>query len=153
MSLDHTISLIEANITAAKQHFQQIEAARFLLQEQGMYPAVPHFQWQRREEMGEAKYLYLIFRQNSDGSHQGPDGKKKVYVGADPAKIEEAKRLVINRAQWEQLGREASKLRGWIDYYKSEIAELNREANRILVRSQEWPKASIPTHQANGVTV
>lgn len=145
-SLDHTIKLINTNIAAAQDHLTEILEAMQLLQGAGMYPAIPHFQWQRREEMGEAKYLYLIFRQNSDGSHQGPDGRKKIYIGADPANIEEAKRLVRNRERWEQLGQQSIKLRGWITITEKRLSDLERQSLLILKESQEWPRFS-----ANGI--
>lgn len=80
MSLDNIVQLTEANITAAKEHLAEIEAARGLLQKAGMYPAAPHFQWQRREELGEARYLYLMFHKNQ------PQARPLAQPGEDTAR-------------------------------------------------------------------
>lgn len=145
MSLDNTIKLIQANIQAAKEHLEQIEAAMTLVETAGMYPAVPHFQWQRREELGEARYLYLVFRQNGNGGYMGPDGKKKVYIGADPSKIEEAKRLVCNRERHDWLSVQKSRLRGWIIMTENQIGQLDIKAKSLLADSQKWPKSELST--------
>lgn len=152
MSLDNTVKLIQFNISTAEEHLGEILEARKILEVAGMYPAVPHFQWQRREELGEAKYLYLMFRQNQDGSYQGPDGRRKVYIGADPAKIEEAKRRTRNRENWERLVQEEVKLRRWITYTETQLEILKRDANKILVNSRDWPKSELSTQrQENAV--
>jgi hypothetical protein len=63
--IDQKVKLIQANISAAREHLHEIAAAMEVLEISGMYPAIPHFQWQDRG--GDSKYLYLIFRQRADG--------------------------------------------------------------------------------------
>lgn len=50
MSLDQVTELIWENILAAKAHLAEIKAAKELLETAGMYPAIPHFQWQRQAD-------------------------------------------------------------------------------------------------------
>lgn len=143
MSLDNTVKLIQANIQAAKDHLALISAAMETLKISGMYPAIPHFQWQRREEAGEARYLYLVFRQNGDGAYQGPDGKKKIYIGADPTKIEEAKRLTRNRQTWEKLKEHHNRLSSYITLCEGKLLQLESQADTTLHYSQQWPRSEL----------
>lgn len=139
--IDQKITLVQANIRAAQDHLLEITDAMTLLEQAGMYPAVPHFQWQDRN--GDGKYLYLIFRQNGDGSHTGPDGKKKVYIGSNEDKIEEARRLVKNREAWEKLHAQQTDLARWIRMCESKLLTLQRDADSLLKFSNEFPKVKL----------
>lgn len=151
MSLDNLIKLIEAHIAAAQEHLGEIEAAMSLLETAGMYPAVPHFQWQRRDEMGEARYLYLVFRQNGNGAYMGPDGKKKVYIGASEGAINEAKRLTRNRERYDRLFIQKNGLRGWILATQNQVGQLETRATHLLQDSQKWPKTELSSIEAAAV--
>lgn len=139
--IDAKIKLIHANIEAAKEHLLEIEAAMALLERAGMYPAVPHFQWQSRPG-SEGRYLYCIFRQNGDGSYTGPDGKKKLYIGTNEANINEARRLTNNRAEWERFREHKLQLLVWINDCDGQLVALEREADRILEAS--WKQYNLP---------
>lgn len=139
--LDNKVKLVEANIQAAYDHLVEIEEAMGLLEAAGMHPAIPHFQWQDRSSDG--RYLYLIFRQNSDGSYQGPDGKKKVYIGNKPEAILEARRLTDNRQKWESLQAQRRELTSWLTICKSKLLQLQRQADDLLKYSQEFPRAKV----------
>lgn len=139
--LDNKIKLIQANILAAQEHLLEIEAAMHLLEQKGMYPAVPHFQWQNRG--GDGQYLYCIFRQNGNGDYTGPGGKRKLYIGANEANIKEAKRLTRNRENWERLKEHKSQVTIWINGCQGRLLSLEREADRVLEQSQRWPKTNL----------
>lgn len=119
----------------------EIEAAMHLLEQKGMYPAVPHFQWQNRG--GDGQYLYCIFRQNGNGDYTGPGGKRKLYIGANEANIKEAKRLTRNRENWERLKEHKSQVTIWINGCQGRLLSLEREADRVLEQSQRWPKTNL----------
>jgi hypothetical protein len=136
--IDPKIFLVEANIRAAYETLTEIINAMDLLQQAGMYPAVPHFQWQDRN--GDGKYLYLIFRQKEDGSYSGPDGKRKLYIGANEDKQEEAKRLTKNRLTWQELEAKHTALARWIRMCESKLLMLQRDADSLLKFSNEFPK-------------
>ena len=139
--LDNKIKLIQVNIQAAQDHLLEIEAAMRLLEQKGMYPAVPHFQWQTRG--GDGQYLYCIFRQNGNGEYTGPGGKRKLYIGADEAKIKEAKRMTANRENWERLKEHKSQVTIWINGCQNRLTSLEREADRVLEQSERWPKSNM----------
>ena len=144
--IDPKVTLVQTNIQAAKEHLADIQDAMDLLEQAGMFPALPHFQWQDRGSDG--RYLYLIFRQNGDGSHTGPDGKKKVYIGANQDKIEEAKRLVKNREMWEELQFQKTDLTRWIRMCESKLLTLQRDADSLLKFSNEFPKVKLAKQAA-----
>lgn len=146
--LDNKIKLIRVNIQAARDHIAEIEGAMSLLEQAGMYPAIPHFQWQTRN--GDGQYLYLLFRQNHDGTYAGPDGKRKVYIGANEKHVEAARQLARNRQTWEQLKAEKLTLFTYITVCEGKLLNLEREADRTLDYSQKWPRAILPQIETAG---
>jgi len=114
---------IRVGMEKAHVHRTQIRRRMNQIEREGMYPAVPREQWQARNG-GEARYLYMLFRMNPDGSYQGPDGKRKVYVGADPRKQAEARRLAANRRRWEELNTVLQNLNAWLTRLTRELAEM-----------------------------
>ncbi len=139
--IDEKVTLVQANIHSAREHLADIQNAMTPLELDGMYPAVPHFQWQDRN--GDGKYLYLIFRQNHDGSYTGPNGKKKVYIGSNEDRIEEARRLTNNRLKWQELEAKQAELARWIRMCESKLLMLQREADSVLKFSKEFPKFAL----------
>jgi hypothetical protein len=136
--LDEKIKLVQDNIDSARQHLQRIEGAMALLEQVGMYPAVPHFQLQERNGSGE--YLYLLFRQNHDGSYTGPGGKRKLYIGADPKKQDEARLFTHRRETWEDLRTAKIQLEAWIRMSESKITRLEAEVSHYVNDSRNYPK-------------
>lgn len=140
--LDEKIKQVQENINAAAAHLRQIEGAMALLEQAGMYPAIPHFQLQERNGSGE--YLYLLFRQNHNGSYTGPGGKRKLYIGADPKKQDEARRLTHRREIWEELRAAKISLQGWITINEAKIARIDAEISRYTLESKNFPKSKLP---------
>ncbi len=131
----------------ALAHLKQIKARMNQLEKAGMYPGVPKEQWQDRnaprddEETPDQErvknYLYMIFRQapgRTVQAYEGPQGKRKVYVGADPRRIAEARQMAANRVEWNQLHQAATQLESWLSARRSELREQQR-------RASEWPRA------------
>ena len=118
-TLDHLYQQMTDRLADAEALIRQIQEQITTLEAEGMYPAVPKFQWQSRGS--EARYLYLVFRQGSDGQYLGPEGKRKLYIGCDEVKIQEAQRLTHNRTMYESLHLTMNRLQRWLDYKKSEV--------------------------------
>jgi hypothetical protein len=140
--LDEKIKIMQANIEAAAAHLKQIENVMALLEQAGMYPAIPHFQFQERNGSGE--YLYLLFRQNHNGSYQGPDGKRKIYIGADQKKQDEARLFAQRREIWERLKSGKIILQSWITANEAKIIRLDTEISRWALESKNFPKSELP---------
>jgi len=101
----------QKGVESAYHHLEDIEAA--IAQVGEMYPAIPAESWQDRN--GKGRYLYMLFPSNGNGAYTGPDGKRKLYVGNKPERIEAARRLAANRRRYEELQRARRNLRYWID--------------------------------------
>lgn len=112
-NVDPFLETIREQLQAAQDHLALVCQEMVRLEGAGMYPSVPHEQWQTRNG-GEARYLYMLFRAGRDGEYLGPDGKRKVYVGCDQDKITEARRLKKNRLVYDRLERLSDNLHHWI---------------------------------------
>jgi hypothetical protein len=122
------LETINESLAAARAYHASIQVAMDEIQKVGMYPAVPSEQWQRHE--GKGQYLYMLFRMNPDGTYQGPDGKRKVSIGADPDKIDDAQRLAENRRRWERLQWDLEHLERWLDLRLLELQGLAERCER-----------------------
>jgi len=98
------LDTIRDELSTALAHLVDLHQALGKIEAAGMYPALPTEQWQARGDSGEARYLYMLFRKNAEGTYQGPGGKRKLYVGADPGRQAEARRLAENRRRWRAIG-------------------------------------------------
>lgn len=145
--IDDQIIQILTQINAATDHQTEIQAACNLIKEAGMFDSLPHFQYQARDGSEEKKYLYLIFRQSDSGAYHGPDGKRKVYIGADPLKIAEARRLAHNYDLYQSLRAKEIELSHWIGYKKLELKRLEESVGQLLAASKKWPCTRIPSPQ------
>jgi len=106
------IEILRDKLLEALVHLEEIEQKVQFLSED-MYPSVPREQWQDRNGCG--RYLYMLFRLDSrTGEYQGPDGKRKLYVGNDPKKISSARQRVKNRRCYEELTRVRDRLLVWL---------------------------------------
>lgn len=131
---DVTIQLqsIGDNLAAAEAHMERIRQMMDRIQQEGMYDAVPTESWQDRG--GRGVYLYHYFPQNPRGiDHLGPDGKKKVYVGVDKARIAEARRLANNTRRYQSLARSASTLARWLGHRHDDL-------NNLAAHSPRFPR-------------
>jgi len=116
----------------AETMIRDMQSQIIALEEEGMFAAVPHFQWQARNGSDEKKYLYLVFRQDSTGAYEGPDGKRKVYVGTDTDKIAEAQTMSTNRMVFEKLVFQIKHLQRWLEFKRSEISAMPDMMTRKL---------------------
>jgi hypothetical protein len=127
---------IGCEIEAAEAHLEAIRAERRRIELEGMYPGVPHESWENRGARG--RYLYMIFRRGSNGSFAGPNGTRRLYVGADPVQIENARRLAANRIAFEEHLKDEHQLSAYIDRCRREMAALHQTASR-------WPRVDLGT--------
>ena len=77
-----------------------------------MYPARSIESWQGRG--GTERYLYMLFQSNGNAGYLGPGGKRKIYVGNKPDRIEAARGLAANRRRYDGLQRARRNLGYWI---------------------------------------
>ena len=124
------LTQIDAEIVQAEQHAVLIRQKMSELEQAGMYPAVPTERWK------DDRYLYLYFAHPPNGLHL--DAKQRLYVGADPARIEEARRLVKNRRVWEELLQLARWLDQWIMEKETGIRNMASQAGRWPRAKEEW---------------
>jgi len=109
------VAQFQEGVEAAYRHLAAIE--RFIAQIGEMYPAIPTESWQERN--GKGQYLYMLFSANRyGGGYSGPDGKRKIYIGNKPKRIEAARRLARNRRSYEELQRARQALMTWIGNQK-----------------------------------
>ena len=113
-------------MAGAGAHLLEIRQAMDQLGAAGMWPSVPTEDW------SDLKGLYMLFRSNRDGTYKGPDGKREVYIGKDPAAIAEARRLAENRRRWEACELAAWNLHKWIGGKWVELRDLAEDCKR-------WP--------------
>ncbi len=113
INVDDFLETIREQLQAAQDHLEVVCTDMVRLEQAGMYPSVPHEQWQGRDG-GDAKYLYMLFRQGRDGQYEGPEGKRKLYVGCDPERITEARRLAKNRKRYQHLATLSRHLQSWL---------------------------------------
>jgi hypothetical protein len=142
LTTEEQAALLLRELAAAREHREQLTLEMRRIAAAGMYQAVPTEQWQSRGG-GEAKYLYMLFRSNSQGEYYGPAGRRKLYVGADPAKIAEARRLAANRQRWEQIAEVKDRLRIWID-------QQERKIEQIALYADRWPRVEALLHAEQG---
>lgn len=128
MNYHADLEAINAGLAGALAHRADLAQVLATLEAAGMYPASPSEQWQDRN--GSGQYLYMLFRLGPDGQYQGPDGKRKVYIGKDPERIAEARRLAENRRRWEVVNRAARDLDGWLYLRGSELQSLAGRCQR-----------------------
>ena len=125
-TVEESVKIIMGELRAARAHYRLMLAEMDRLEQAGMYPAIPSENWQTRN--GSGQYLYMVFqRDRKTGQYQGPNGSRKVYVGKDPAKIEQARQMARNRQEWERLEQDARRLRLWVNEF---VADMSYRANK-----------------------
>jgi hypothetical protein len=112
---------IAANIKAVTQHLGRVEAAMRRLEAAGKYPAIPSEQWK------DGRYLYMRFDQNEYHDFT-LDYKNRLYIGASPARILQARRLAENARRWAALEVWRKNLSGWLRRVRNGVADLARQA-------------------------
>ena len=116
MAIMEDLARLESGLLAIKLEQARLEAA-------GMYPAVPTESWEARNG-GEARYLRMVFPMGA--LKKG----RKLYVGADPARIAAARNKAERRARWETLEWERGRLERAL---MAVWAGLDRVAERVSV--------------------
>lgn len=135
--LQTQLNLILDGMIAAQSHLKRLRQTMARLQQEGMYDAVPTESWQDRG--GDGRYLYHYFPVARHGpGYLGPDGKKKHYVGSDPARIAEARRLADNRRRYEDLAAAADRLDQWLFWRRQDLRTLAGHA-------VAWPRFDFRT--------
>lgn len=123
---DH-LDQIGFEMLQAEEHLAVIRHAMASLEAAGMYPGLPTERWK------DARYLYLYFP-NGAANDLKLDAKQRLYIGADPQRIEEARRRVGNRRRWEDLNSVAR----WLDQW---LKEKGTDIEQMASRAKRWPRA------------
>ncbi|HEX8833970.1 MAG TPA: hypothetical protein VF719_07200 [Abditibacteriaceae bacterium] len=131
--LKEDFAFVLSDLQKATVHLVEIRASMQKLEAAGMYPSVPNESWQKRER-GQTDYLYMTFRKDATGRFLGPQGMRKVYVGADPEKIAQARAMAQRRRDYDQLQADANALERYLAECRSQSQGLRRIAQR-------WPRA------------
>ena len=131
----HILAKIANELQGAQLHLIAIQDTLATLESAGMYPAVPRLAWEQKNGQGEYLYLYFKVKPYNRG-HEGPDGKRKVYIGIDPAKQADALRQVENRRRWETLKEAERRLMG-------QIARAERDIGHVLQVFLQWSKVEL----------
>lgn len=105
------VARLERALSAIQRDMAELEVA-------GMYAAVPTESWESRSntDHGEARYLRMLFPNGVL-----PGGRRKLYVGCDPAKIRKARKLAGNRRRWEALEAERQRLERFLRMVRSSV--------------------------------
>lgn len=136
--LQDILDLINDNLELATTLRSRIDLELANIEASGMYPAVANEQWQQRPN-GQADYLYMVFRANGDGSHAGPEGKRKLYIGADPEKQAAARRLNVNRMLFDKLTRRRQDVSYWITGQRRTLSNLVTALNKLAADTADLP--------------
>lgn len=128
------LEAINESLARAQAYQLAIRQAMARIKKAGMYPAVPTERWQSKDD--EAQGLHMVFPRNADGTYQGPNGERQVYVGTAPEQQAEARRLVENRRRWEQLQWALDDLERWLDLRQSELQSLAKQCG-------QWPETEL----------
>lgn len=136
MDIDPYLTQIVSQLTQAEAHIALLRQKIGEIEQAGMYPAIPTERWK------DNRYLYLYFPNGAPGLKL--DVKQRLYIGADPARIEEARRLAANRRAWEELSHAISRLDRWLSEHSRAIISEARQAGN-------WPRAEAKLLDWNGL--
>jgi hypothetical protein len=131
---DH-LEAVNRGLADALAHLADLRLAMAELDAAGRYERPPSREALEPRAAG-AEYLSLHFRKRPEDGFYSPTGKRKLYVGADPAAQSEARRLAENARRWEVLDRAARRLEDRIYLRQSQLQTLAE-------RCQEWPRAEL----------
>lgn len=97
MDYNAIVDEITANLDIARRKRSTLTDELEALQSAGIYHPAPRQDWQERES---GNYLYLHFGTDRNGQYLGPGGKRKVYVGNKPQKIETHLAMIERGRVW-----------------------------------------------------
>lgn len=126
MDIEPYLTQIVLHLTQAEAHLALLQQKTHEIERAGMYPAIPTERWK------DDRYLYLYFPSGAPGLRL--DSKQRRYIGADPTRIEKARRLAANRRVWEELNHAISRLDRWLSEHSRAIISEARQAGN-------WPRA------------
>jgi hypothetical protein len=129
LSVPNVVQEIADRFTALARLRAALQAEIAELEAAGMYDEVPAESWENRN--GGGKYLRLIFPQH-DGT------RRKVYVGAYPSAIAEARAKIARRQRYEELTRNLARLDLVIGQAERKLAEVARDLGGAL---RSWGQA------------
>jgi hypothetical protein len=114
---------IRATIDHATSTLNFIRHETTKLKRYGIYPSVPIEQW--RNHHGRPRFLYMLFRRDpASDRHLGPDGRRKLYIGCDKARIAEARATVMRTRVYERLFQRISGIERLIRKYQQGLEHI-----------------------------
>lgn len=132
---------IQTNMHNAQMHYIQICDQMDQLVAAGMYPSIPTVSMEARNGSDNI-YMRLRWKQDTRGTYLSPNGSASTYIGNDPAKQAEARRLIENRRRWEYLDDVRQKLRRWLQLQATDlrrIASFGEHHPRVKYLSSHCP--------------
>lgn len=126
---------MESDFAAATAHLSSLRKSLEEIKRRPMWPAVPTEVWFGRYGRN-TKYLELLFHKNNDGTYQGPDGIRRVYIGIDPERIADARKRTETRKLYEQLVTDIENLEKYLEDRKQEIVMFS-------MSTQNWPRGRV----------
>ncbi len=140
MNLNQLTQEIANEIEAAECLMSEIDNAQQKLSEAGMYEAIPRVEWQSRNDKN-ANYMYLVFIQDKYGNY--PNGKRKIYIGANYKKQAQAAKMIDRRQRWERLDTKANELSRWISRKEADLQRIKEQLQALHNDRQSWQKFNI----------
>lgn len=132
--LTKCLDTISEEIDLAKAHLADLHLHLTRLDQAGMYPAVPVREAWETKANSSKEYMYHYFGLADDGSaYAGPDGKRKLYIGNDPDRVKEARRLATNREEYERTQAIIWDLEHWLRRFGVDL-------NRLAADAGHWPR-------------
>jgi hypothetical protein len=143
-AIRQALEKIHGQIIAVVEYMAEIDAALEVLDEAGMYPAVPSREaWEPRGDSPPV-YVNLYWRQKKrGGGFAGPEGKRKLYIGCKPERIAEARRLAENRRRWEALMETRDQLEEWLRSFGNGVTALLDDAQSLSQASNSYPQQDL----------
>jgi hypothetical protein len=138
MNTDDCLTKTAYELAQAHAYLSRLQAAMEQISAAGIYPAASTERWK------DDRYLYLYFRNGAPGLKL--DAKQRLYIGADSAKIAEARRLARNRDQHHALNQQARELERW-------ISSLERDIQSLATRAANWPRLHPGTEKTLGLEI
>jgi hypothetical protein len=109
-----------------------INVERDRLLQSGIFDGLPIESWEQRGSVCNT-YLTLVFKSLPNGTHSGPHGKRKLYIGADLTKIENARDQIRRTVEYR-------KLSGRVDDINRQLWRIEDAVNRAtqLCIGMDW---------------
>jgi len=129
-SIDAAVLQIETERKKSLNAMTKLKAA-------GMYNAPASESWETRG-LSDTRYLFLVFPCNGN-SYDGPDGKRRLYVGCDSCKIANARAMNKRRGVWLCYKRHVDQCDEFLQEIKDEAVQLSQLAERYKTAVRQMP--------------